>query len=101
MLSGAAFSAGARWLTPAFNIFGTVALVGGAGYSTYHYWNHRLLRHRVTSNILIAAGAILPAIGGLIARWGYESFLYWSELLGIILIFLARDKVNIRIETLQ
>ena len=89
ILSGDALPKSVRWLTPTFNTFGTIALVGGAGYSAYHYWSHRLLRHRVTSNILIAAGALLAAAGGLVARWGYESFLYWSELLGIILIFIG------------
>jgi hypothetical protein len=87
LLSGDALSPNVRLLTPFFNVFGTIALVGGAAYSAWHYWSRRIMRHRVLSNILIAVGAVLPAVGGLFARQGYPSLLYWSELLGIVLIF--------------
>ena len=38
-------------------------------------------------NILIAAGAILPAFGGAFSRMGVPNALYLSELLGAILLF--------------
>ena len=87
LLSGNALPRNIRLLTPFFNVFGTIALVGGAAYSAWRYWSRRIMRHRVLSNILIAVGAVLPAVGGLVARYGHLSLLYWSQLFGIILIF--------------
>jgi hypothetical protein len=92
LLSGKAFPsgwAGPRLLTPFFNIFGTVALVGGALYSAAVYWRRRLMPHRVVSNILIAVGAFFPALGGSLARLGNPNFLYLFELLGVTIIFLG------------
>jgi len=39
----------------------------------------------VYANILIAAGAILPGIGGTATRMGYVEVLYVTELVGLIL----------------
>jgi hypothetical protein len=89
LLSGTALPQGVRLLTPFFNVFGTIALVGGAAYSAWYYWRRRVLRHRVLSNILIAIGAILPAVGGTAARLGHPYSLYILELLGVILIFVG------------
>ncbi|MEW6669795.1 MAG: hypothetical protein AB1512_31685 [Thermodesulfobacteriota bacterium] len=89
-LSGEAFPggwAGPRLLTPFFNTFGTLALVGGALYSAWVFWRRRVLGYRVVSNILIAVGAMLPALGGSLARAGTPSYLYLSELAGILVIF--------------
>lgn len=89
-LSGAAFPrgwAGPRLLTPFFNSFGTLALVGGAVYSALAFYRRRAMPWRVTSNILIAVGAMLPAMGGSMARLGSPQYLYASELLGIVVIF--------------
>jgi hypothetical protein len=52
-------------ITPLFNAFGTVALVGGAVYSAFIFWRRRILPHRVISSILIALGALVPAAGGI------------------------------------
>jgi len=78
---------GPRPITPFFNIFGTVALVGGALYSAWVFWRRRIMPHRVVSNVLIAAGAMLPALGGTMARIGHPQFLYILELVGVIIIF--------------
>ncbi len=87
-LSGIAMPQGVRLMTPFFNTFGTVALVGGAIYSAWVFWRRRLMPHRVVSNILIAVGAILPAFGGIHIRLGGTiPLFYLFELLGIILIF--------------
>jgi hypothetical protein len=87
-LSGAAIaSGGVRVLTPFFNVYGTVTLVGGALYSAYIFWRKRVLLHRVIGNVLIAAGAMLPAIGGGLSRFGMGGALYVSELLGAVLLF--------------
>jgi len=87
-LSGAAMPQGIRLMTPLFNTFGTVALVGGAIYSAWVFWRKRILPHRVTSNILIAVGAILPAFGGIHIRFvGSPELFYVSEFLGVVIIF--------------
>ena len=80
-------SGGVRTLTPFFNIYGTVTLVGGAAYSAWIFWRKRILAHRVAGNVLIAAGAILPAFGGTFSRFGISGALYIAEFLGAILMF--------------
>ncbi len=89
-LSGSAMPQGVRLMTPFFNTFGTIALVGGAIYSAWVYWRRRFMPHRMISNILIAVGAILPAFGGMLMRLGGPIwFFYLLELLGIIIIFIG------------
>ncbi len=89
-LSGRAMPQGVRLITPLFNIFGTVALVGGAIYSAWVFWRRRFMPHRVISNMLIAVGAILPAFGGTLMRFGGSiQHFYLLELIGIIIIFIG------------
>lgn len=90
-LSGEAMPQGVRLMTPFFNIFGTVALVGGAAYSVWGYWRRRAIPHRVVSNILIAVGAMLPAMGGTLSRFGVSSSTGHAVfiLLGVIIIFIG------------
>ncbi len=89
-LSGHAIvSSGVRVLTPFFNLYGTIALVGGALWSAIVFWRKRILLHRTLGNVLIAIGAILPAFGGTFSRMGLPNALYIGELLGVILIFLG------------
>ena len=89
-LSGHAIvTGGVRVLTPFFNLYGTLTLVGGAVYSAYIFWRKRVLLHRAIGNILIAVGALLPAFGGLFSRLQIPGALYIGELLGVILIFLG------------
>lgn len=76
-----------RLITPITNIYGTVALVGGAIYSAWIFWRKRVLPNRVIGNILIAVGALSPAWGGTLSRLGQPAYLYGSELLGAILMF--------------
>jgi len=89
MSGDAILTSGVRSLTPIFNIYGTVALVGGAAYSAWIFWRKRVLLHRSIGNILIALGAILPAFGGMFSRRGLSGALYISEFLGAILIFIG------------
>jgi hypothetical protein len=87
-LSGHAIvTSGVRGLTPIFNIYGTVTLVGGALYSSWIFWRKRVLLHRTIGNILIAIGAMMPAFGGAFSRFGIPSALYLGEFIGVILIF--------------
>jgi hypothetical protein len=78
-----------RLLTPFFNLYGTIALVGGAFWSAWIFWRKRILLHRVLGNVLIAFGAILPAFGGTFSRFGISYALYICEFLGVIFIFLG------------
>jgi len=89
-LSGHAIvTGGVRILTPFFNLYGTIALVGGALWSAFVFFRKRILLHRTLGNVLIAAGAILPAFGGTFSRMGVPNALYIGELLGVIFIFLG------------
>lgn len=98
-LSGHAIvTPGVRTLTPFFNLYGTVTLVGGALYSAFIFWRKRILLHRAIGNVLIAAGAILPAFGGTFSRFGIPGALYISELLGTILLFLGFLRATTKME---
>jgi len=91
-------SPGVRSLTPFFNLYGTVTLVGGAAYSAWIFWKKRVLLHRSIGNVLIAVGAILPAFGGTFSRMGFSGALYISEFLGAILIFIGFIRATTPIE---
>jgi len=98
-LSGhAIITPGVRTLTPFLNLYGTITLVGGALYSAWIFWHKRILLHRAIGNVLIAAGAILPAFGGVFSRFGIPGALYISELLGSILLFLGFLRATTPIE---
>lgn len=76
-------------LTILLNIYGTITLVGGAIYSAYLFWRKKVLLNRVVGNILIAAGAMMPAMGGTFIRAGMADWLYISEFLGVILMYIG------------
>ncbi len=76
-------------LTILLNTYGTFTLVGGAIYSAYIFWRKHVLFNRMIGNILIAAGAILPAIGGSFIQMGLPDFLYLTEFLGAILMYVG------------
>jgi hypothetical protein len=76
-------------LTILLNLYGTITLVGGAIYSAFLFWRKKILANRMYGNILIAAGALSPAIGGTFLRTGLADFLYLSELIGAILMFIG------------
>ncbi len=77
------------FLTILLNTYGTFTLVGGAIYSAYIFWRKHVLFNRMIGNILIAAGAILPAIGGSFIQMGLPDFLYLTEFLGAILMYVG------------
>ena len=76
-----------RLTTPFFNIYGLVALVGGAIWSAFLFWRKRVLPNRVIANVLIAAGALLIGTASTLTRLGYGQYLYIGELLSAILMF--------------
>ena len=74
-------------LTVVLNIYGTLTLVGGALYSAYLFWRKKVLANRMIGNILIAAGAMFPAVAGAFVQAGLVDWLYISELFGVILMY--------------
>ncbi len=99
-LSGhAIITPGVRTLTPFFNLYGTVTLVGGAAWSSGIFWRKRVLLYRAIGNVLIAVGAIAPALGGIFSRMGLPGALYAGELLGAVLILLGFIRATTPMET--
>jgi hypothetical protein len=80
-----------RLITPFINLYAVVFLIGGALLSAARFARRRGAddRHRATGNTLIAAGAILPGIGGGMAKAGVVEALYVGELAGLVLIWLG------------
>ena len=76
-----------RLISPFFNIYSLIFLVGGAVVSALRFRRAPDLRHRYLGNILIAIGALLPGIGGSLTRAGYVEALYVTELAGLLLIY--------------
>jgi hypothetical protein len=76
-------------LTILLNIYGTLTLVGGAIYSAFLFWRKKILANRMFGNILIAAGALSPAMGGSLLKAGLADMLYLSELVGAILMYIG------------
>jgi hypothetical protein len=76
-----------RAFSPFINSYAFVFLVGGAAWSAWRYRRRRETRGRFLGNVLIAAGALLPGIGGSFTRFGHTEVLYVTEFVGIILMF--------------
>ncbi len=85
-------------LTILLNTYGTFTLVGGAIYSAYIFWRKRVLFNRMIGNILIAAGAILPALGGSFIKIGLPDFLYVSEFLGAVLMYVGFLQATVAVQ---
>ena len=77
------------FLTILLNIYGTLTLVGGAIYSSFLFWRKKVLLNRMVGNILIAAGALMPAMAGTFVKAGMVDFLYVSEFIGVVLMYLG------------
>lgn len=81
-----------RWVrgfSPFINLYAFCFLVGGAAWSAWRHRGDPAQRHRVRGNVLIAAGGLLPGIGGSFTRFGYVEVLYVTELVGLALIYLG------------
>lgn len=88
-----------RLFSPFINTYAVIFLIGGAILSAVRFRRQslqvqdriqaELARDRFIGNVLIAAGAILPGIGGASSRAGYTEVLYVTELAGIVLIWLG------------
>jgi hypothetical protein len=76
-----------RLITPFINIYAFIFLVGGAIYSAVLYNRSMAHKSRVTGNILIALGGLLPGIGGSFSKFGFVEVLYVTEFVGLCLIY--------------
>jgi hypothetical protein len=83
-------------LTILLNIYGTITLVGGAIYSAYLFWRKKVLANRMLGNILIAAGALMPASAGTFIRAGLVDWLYVSEFIGVVLMYIGFTQASAR-----
>ena len=77
----------ARTITPLFNVYGTLGLAGGAVYSAWLFFRKRTLYHRMLGNVLIASGALAPALGGTLSKAGLPYAVQISNLIGIVVIY--------------
>lgn len=90
VVTGKALPAYVRFPLPAiFNTFGAGALIIGAIYSALVFVRHHILPHRVVSNIIIAVGAFIPSITGLLNRVGLPEGFFVGELLGVLVILIG------------
>ncbi len=76
-------------LTILLNIYGTLTLVGGAVYSAIIFFRKHVLVNRMVGNILIAVGALAPAMAGSFVKLGLVDGLYLSELIGVVLMYIG------------
>lgn len=78
-----------RYFTPVINLYAVFFLIGGALLSAYRFAKKTSTIHRAVGNAFIAAGALLPGIGGGMAKAGMIEALYIGEFTGIILIWIG------------
>lgn len=76
-----------RLLTPFINTYSVIFLIGTAFWSAIRYSRIEDGRNRAIGNALITIGAILPGVGGGMAKAGVVEALYIGEFVGLILIF--------------
>lgn len=80
-----------RMMTPLINGYAALFLIGGAFYSSFHFFRSGGQRNRAIGTALIAVGGILPGVGGSMAKAGIVEGLYVGELVGIILIWIGYE----------
>jgi hypothetical protein len=78
-----------RLLTPFINTYSAIFLIGSAFYSAIRYAKVENGKNRAIGNAFITVGALLPGIGGGMAKAGMVEALYIGEFIGIILIFIG------------
>jgi hypothetical protein len=82
-----------RMFSPVVNLYAVVFLIGGAIWSAWRYRRRGGTGRRVSGNLLIAFGAILPGVGGSFARAGIVEVLYVTELIGLLLIWAGYRRI--------
>jgi hypothetical protein len=81
-----------RLMTPFINLYASIFLIGGAAVSAWRYLRYRHDGYRAAGNAFIAFGALMPGIGGSMAKAGYVEVLYVLEFIGLIFIWIG-DRV--------
>ena len=76
-----------RLMTPFINAYAAFFLIGGAAVSAWRFWQRAGGGNRAAGNTLIAVGALLPGIGGAMAKAGVVEALYVGEFIGLVLIW--------------
>lgn len=76
-----------RAFTPIINTYAVFFLIGGAVLSAVRYAQKSGTGNRALGNALIAFGALLPAIGGGMTKFGHVEWLYVCEFLGLLFIW--------------
>ncbi len=78
-----------RLLTPFINTYSVIFLIGTALWSAIRFTKVENGKYRAIGNAFITAGAILPGIGGGMAKAGMVEALYVGEFIGLILIYIG------------
>jgi hypothetical protein len=78
-----------RPFTPIINGYAALFLIGGAILSAWRFAKKRATADRAIGNAFIAVGALLPGIGGGMAKAGIVEGLYVGEFVGLILIWIG------------
>ncbi len=89
-------SGGMILMTILLNSYGTLALVGCAAVSAFLFWRKRVLVNRMVGNILIAVGALAPALGGTFVSLGVTNLLYLSEFVGVVIMYIGFLQATVR-----
>ena len=78
-----------RAMTPIINLYAVIFLIGGAILSAVRFAKKTDpgAGYRAAGNALIAFGAILPGIGGTMAKMGMVEALYIGEFVGLLFIW--------------
>jgi hypothetical protein len=76
-------------VTIIINSVGTLIIVGGTGYSVWHFARKGIMRNRMIGCALILLGTLSVAAGGSLTRLGHYEYLYIAMSIGIALIFLG------------
>lgn len=76
-----------RLTTPIFNIYGSIALIGGALYSVWQFWRRRQTGNLMIGNLLIAAGAMSIASASTLTRLGLGDYLFVGEFTAAVIMF--------------
>jgi uncharacterized membrane protein YfcA len=72
------------------NSLGTLLIVGGALYSAWVFWRKGIMRNRMIGCLLLAAGTIVVATGGVLAGWlGQHAWLYPPMAVGVAIMFVG------------
>lgn len=78
-----------RAFTPIINTYAMVFLIGGAALSAVRFAKRSETANRATGNAMIAFGALLPAVGGGMTKFGHVEWLYVCEFLGLVCIWMG------------